>query len=67
MKSTLYFIMKIPNRRDLQQIAISCSSDIDFKGFVKIYKKCATKHSFLIDGTTLPSSNSIRFRKNLLE
>ena len=31
--------MKIPNRRGLQQIAIKHSSDIDFKDFMKIYKK----------------------------
>ena len=32
-------ILKIPNKRELQQIAINHSSDIDFKDFVNIYKK----------------------------
>ena len=31
--------MKIPNKREIQQIALNHSSDIDFKDFIKIYKK----------------------------
>ena len=34
------FIMKIPNKKELQQIAINHSSGINFKDFIKIYKKC---------------------------
>ena len=57
-----------PNKRELQQIALNHSSDIDFKDFMKIYKKCtAEKYSFLVNGTTLPSDNPLSFRKNLLE
>ena len=37
--STYFFIMKIPNKRELQQIALNHSFDIDFKDFMKIYKK----------------------------
>ena len=40
LNSTLFFIMKIPNKRELQQIALNRSSDIDFKDFMSIYKKC---------------------------
>ena len=58
--------MKIPNKRELQQIALNHSSDIDFKGFIKVYKKCTDKsYSFLVNDTTLPSNNPFRFRKNL--
>ena len=39
LNTTHFFIMKIPNKRELQQIAISHSSDIDFKDFINIYKK----------------------------
>ena len=39
LNSTHFFIMKIPNKRELQQIALHHSSDIDFKDFIKIYKK----------------------------
>ena len=40
LNSTLSFTMKIPNKREIQQIALYHSSDIDFKDFIKIYKKC---------------------------
>ena len=60
--------MKIPNKRELQQIALNHSSDIDFKDFMKIFKKCAAEpYSFLVNNTTLLSDNLIRFRKNLLK
>ena len=36
LNSTHFFIMKIPNKRELQQIALNHSSDIDFKNFMKI-------------------------------
>ena len=60
--------MKIANKRELQQIALNHSSDIDFKDFTKIYKKCiAEPYSFLVNDTTLPSDNPLSFRKNLLK
>ena len=59
--------MKIPNKRELQQIALNHSSDVDFKNFMKIYKTCtAEPYYFLVNDTTLPSENPLRFRKNLL-
>ena len=58
--------MKIPNKRELQQIAINHSSDINTKDFINIYKKCTDKlYSFLVIDTTLPANNPLRFRKNL--
>ena len=67
LNSKHFFIMKIPNKRELQQIALNHSSDIDFTDFMKIYKKCTAKpHSFLVNDTTLPSDDPLRFRKNLL-
>ena len=60
--------LRIPSKRELQQIAINHSSDIDFKEFMEIYKKClAERYCFLVNDTTLPSNNLLRFRKNLLE
>ena len=57
--------MKIPNKRELEQIATNHSSDINTKDFIKIYRKCTDKpYSFLVIDTTLPSNNSLRFRKN---
>ena len=64
--STYFFIMKIPNKRELQQIAINHSSDINTKDFIEIYRKCTDKsYSFLVIDTTFPSNNPLRFRKNL--
>ena len=64
--STHFFIMKIPNKRELQQIAINHSSDINTGDFIEIYRKCTDKpYSFLVIDTTLPSNNPLRFRKNL--
>ena len=60
LNSTHFFIMKIPNKRELQQIALNHSCDIDFKDFMKIYKK------FMVNDTILPSDDRLRFRKNLL-
>ena len=45
LNSTHFFIMKIPNKRKLQQIALNHSSDIDFKDFMKIYKKYTKDHT----------------------
>ena len=67
LNSTHFFIMKIPNKRELQQISLNHSSDIDFKDFMNIYKKSTKEpYSFLVNDTTLPSDNHLRFRKNLL-
>ena len=54
LHSTHFFIMKIPNNRELEQIAANHSSDIDFKDFMKIYKKCTSEpYLFLVNDTTL--------------
>ena len=44
LNTTHFFIMKIPNKRELQQIGLNHSSDIRTKGFIKIRKKCAAEH-----------------------
>ena len=65
---THFFIMKIPNKRELQQIALNNSSDINSKDFIKIYKKCtAEPYCFLINDATLASDNPLRFGKNLFQ
>ena len=58
--------MKIPNKREIQQAALNHSSDINFKDFIKIYKKSTAKpYSVLINDATLASDNLLRFRKNI--
>ena len=37
LNSTHFFVMKIPNKRELQEIALNHSLDIDFKDFMKIF------------------------------
>ena len=64
---THYFIMKISNKRELQQIAPNHMSDIAFKDFMKLYKDYTNKEfSFLVNDTTLLSDNPLRFRRPLL-
>ena len=44
LNSTHYLIMKINNRRELQNIAFNHSAYIDCKGFMKIYRECKKNH-----------------------
>ena len=68
LNPTHFFLLKIPNKRQLQQITLNHSSNIDFKYFMKIYKKCTTEpHSFSVNDAALPSHDPLRFRKSLLK
>ena len=68
LNSTHYLIMKINNKRELQNIAINHSADIDYKDFMKIYRECTKEpFNFLTIDTTLSVSDSLRFRKNLFD
>ena len=61
---TRCLIMKINNRKELKNITINDSADIDSKDFMKIYRECTKKlYSFLTIDTTLPASDPLRFRK----
>ena len=58
--STHYLIMKISNRKDLQEI--DHSADIDHKDFLKIYRTCTKgQYSFL---TIVVHNPTMKFRKN---
>ena len=60
--------MKSPNKQELQQISFNHSSDINFKDFMNLYKKCTAKqYSFLVIDATLASDNPLRFRENLVQ
>ena len=51
---THYFVMKTPNKRELQKVAFNYSSDIDFEDYMYLYKKCTAKLNwFLVTDTTL--------------
>ena len=60
--------MKTNNRKEFKNIEINHSEDIDYKDFLKIYKKCTKEpFNFLTIDTVLPVNNPLRFRKNLFD
>ena len=66
--ATHYFTMKIPNIRELQQLASNHWSDIEFKDFMNLYNGYNKESfSFLVNNITLQSVNPLRYRKNLLQ
>ena len=66
LNTSHFFISKIPNKKELQQIAINHSSDISTKDFINIYRKyTAEPYSFLVNDAAVASDNPLRFRKNL--
>ena len=43
LNSTHYLLMKIHNKRELQNIAFDHSADIEYKDFLKIYRNCTNE------------------------
>ena len=63
LNSTHYFVMKINNRKELQNIAINHSANIDYQDFIKIYIEYTKEpYNVLTIDTTLLSTNPLRFR-----
>ena len=63
-----YFIKKIPNKQEFQQIAFNHLLGIDFKDFMNLYKKYTTKpYSFLVIDATLSLDNPLYLRKKMSE
>ena len=63
LNCTHYVILKLNNKRELQNIAINHSADIDYKDFVKIYRDYTKEpYNFLTTDTTQPVDK--RFIKN---
>ena len=68
LNSTHYLIMKMNNRRELQNIAINHSAETDYKDFMKIYRECTKEPvNLLTIDTMLPANDPLRFRKNLFD
>ena len=67
LNSMHYFIRKINNKRELKNIAINHSADIDCKDVIKIYRECTKEPYNFLTIDTIPSSNPLRFRKNLFD
>ena len=58
LNTTHYFIMRINNKRKLQNIVINHSAGIDYQDFKKIYRECTREpYNFLTIDTTLPTSD----------
>ena len=49
--------MKINSKRELQNIAINHSADIDYQDFMKIYIECTREPYNFLTIDTLPASN----------
>ena len=55
LNTSHFFIAKISNKRELQQIAINHSSDINTKDFANIFRKYEPEqYSFLVNDAALP-------------
>ena len=66
LNTTHFVTSKIPNKRELQQIAINHSLDISTKDLENIYRKCTAEPcSFFVNDTMLALDNPLRFRKNI--
>ena len=67
LNTTRFFIAKIPDKRELQQIETNHSSDISTKNFTNNYREyTAEPYSFFVDDATLASNNPLRLRKIFL-
>ena len=68
LNTTHFFIAKIPNKRELQEIAWNHSSDIKTEDFINMYRKCIVEpYSLFLNDITLASDNSLKFGKLFLE
>ena len=60
LNSTCYLIMETDNKRELQNIAVNHSADLDYQDFKKIYRECTREpYNFLAIDTTLPASDPL--------
>ena len=67
LNTTRFFIAKIPDKRELQQIETNHSSDISTKNFTNNYREyTAEPYSFFVDDATLASNNPLKLRKTFL-
>ena len=65
--NSTHLIMKINNKRELQNIAINHSADIAHNDFMKIYRECTKKpYSFLTIDIMLRASDLLRFKEKFV-
>ena len=68
LNETYSFTIEIPNRRELQQIALNHLSYIKFEDFLRLYKDNTKEpFSFLVNDTNLSLDNPLRVNKSLFK
>ena len=66
--NSTHLVMKINNKRELQNITINHSASIYYQDFIKNYRKCSKEpYNVLTIDAMLPASDHLRFRKNLFD
>ena len=66
LNCTHYVIFKLNNKRELQNMAINHSADIDYKDFIKIYRTCTKEpFNFLTIDTTRDKKCTKNFHESL--
>ena len=68
IKFNTLFDYENKQQKELQNVTIDHSADIDYKDFMEIYRECTKEpFNFSTTDTTLAASDPIRFRKNLFD
>ena len=62
LNTTYYFIMRVTNEKELREIALNHSSDIDFQDFINLYKQ-STAEPYLLLVIDTNSDNPLHFKK----
>ena len=66
LNCTHYFLMGIPNKKELQNISYAHAPELDFRAFKELYRKNTPgTHDFFVIDTTLPCSDPRKYRSNL--
>ena len=65
LNTTHFFIAKILNKRQLQEIARNHSSDIKNEDFINIYRECTAEPYYFLVNDTFASGNPLRLRKKI--
>ena len=66
LNSNYHLIMKVDNKKGLQNITIINSADIDYKDFMQIHRECTKEpYSFLTIDRTLPSREPFKTQKKM--
>ena len=62
LNTIYYFIMRVTNKKELREIALNHSSDIDFQDFINLYKQSTAEPYLLLVIDTNPD-NPLHFKK----